>query len=242
MLQDSPSPVDIHRHNNQDFHFIGNGLLVPTTVTSVGLAGQTVGLKPAPAREDHKHQIDTASLDTRYSQTSHTHSAGDATTLDGIDSTGFALAGHTHAAPGRSGFALRRATNQSIANSSRVAISWDTEDEDSGGWIAVTSSTITVPSGGAGIMFLSVLVRWAGTGTFGGSSTNELTILFNGLEYHTSAVQNTTAYSDGSNVWSSHSAGPILASVGNTFQVYVEHDSGASRNILAWFRGYKLMD
>jgi hypothetical protein len=31
-----------------------------------------------------------------YAASAHTHAAGDATTLDGIDSTGFALVGHTH--------------------------------------------------------------------------------------------------------------------------------------------------
>lgn len=41
---------------------------------------------------------------------------------------------------------LRRAANQSIPNNTATSISWDTEDLDNGGYIAATSTTITIPT------------------------------------------------------------------------------------------------
>lgn len=45
-----------------------------------------------------------------------------------------------------SGVGLRRAATQSIANDSDVAVSWDTEVQDWGGWWS-SGTTVTVPAG-----------------------------------------------------------------------------------------------
>jgi hypothetical protein len=42
---------------------------------------------------------------------------------------------------------IRRAANQSIPNNASTTITWDTEDQDVGGFITVPSTTITIPSG-----------------------------------------------------------------------------------------------
>jgi len=47
----------------------------------------------------------------------------------------------------RVGCRLRRVANQSITNITGTSITWDTEDEDTDGFIAVPSTTITIPTG-----------------------------------------------------------------------------------------------
>lgn len=59
-------------------------------------------------------------------------------------------------AAGRTGVRLRRAANQSISSGSPTAISWDTEEFDSDGFIAVTSTTATVPTGLSGVYAITV--------------------------------------------------------------------------------------
>lgn len=64
----------------------------------------------------------------------------------------------------RRGCRLRRAS-QSIANATTVAINWDTEDQDTNGYITATSTTITIPTGLGGlyaITFNSVIAAVAG--------------------------------------------------------------------------------
>lgn len=58
----------------------------------------------------------------------------------------------------RHGVILRRAATQSIPDATTTAISWDTEDQDTDGFIAVTGTTVTVPTGLAGLYSISLLV------------------------------------------------------------------------------------
>jgi hypothetical protein len=51
----------------------------------------------------------------------------------------------------RIGASLRRVAVQSIADAAEADISWDTEDYDSDGFIAVTGTTLTVPAGLGGM-------------------------------------------------------------------------------------------
>jgi hypothetical protein len=66
--------------------------------------------------------------------------------------------------PVRVGCRARRAANQSINASSTTALSWDTEDQDTDGFIAVTSTTVTIPTGLGGEYGVSVFVVGATTG------------------------------------------------------------------------------
>lgn len=66
---------------------------------------------------------------------------------------------------GRTGTRLRRAANQSMTSGGFTAISWDTEDADADGFITVTSSTITIPTGLGGIYSLIARVDWGATPT-----------------------------------------------------------------------------
>lgn len=67
---------------------------------------------------------------------------------------------------GRTGVSVRRAANQSIADATTAAITFDTEDVDTDGFIAVSSTTITIPSGLGGLYVLG----WHITGESGGSN------------------------------------------------------------------------
>lgn len=63
---------------------------------------------------------------------------------------------------------LRRAANQSISNNTVTNISWDTEDADVDGFIAVTATDITIPSGMGGLYAFSIDANFSGvTGTLG---------------------------------------------------------------------------
>lgn len=75
----------------------------------------------------------------------------------------------------RVGCRLRRAANQSIpaGGGGPTLISWDTEDFDPYGFITVTSSTITVPTGLGGMY----VVTARDVGNFGGRSFLDLQVV-----------------------------------------------------------------
>jgi hypothetical protein len=62
---------------------------------------------------------------------------------------------------GRTGLVIRRAAAQSVNSGTLAPISWDTEDFDSDGFIAVTATTITVPAGLGGLYSISALAAFA---------------------------------------------------------------------------------
>lgn len=59
--------------------------------------------------------------------------------------------------PDRVGVTLRRAASQSIPDAAEASITWDTEDFDSHGFIAVPSTTITVPAGLGGVYVMTAI-------------------------------------------------------------------------------------
>ncbi len=68
--------------------------------------------------------------------------------------------------PTNMGAIVRRASAQtSLASGSSHQISWDTEDRDIGGWIAVTSTDLTVPSDGDGLYAITLEVVWDNAAT-----------------------------------------------------------------------------
>lgn len=62
---------------------------------------------------------------------------------------------------GRTGFTIRRAANQTITDNTVTAINFDTENTDSDGFIAVSSTTATVPSSLGGLYQLQLVVTWS---------------------------------------------------------------------------------
>lgn len=64
--------------------------------------------------------------------------------------------------PTNMGAIVRRAAQQTaIVTATPTNVSWDTEDRDIGGWIAVTATDLTVPTGGDGLYLITFSVDWA---------------------------------------------------------------------------------
>lgn len=116
------------------------------TVSAVADAA-AAGASAKLAREDHRHgreAFGTAAAQADYG----TAVNGTATTVSRSD--------HLHGTPPRRGCRLRRAANQSINSGAPTAISWDTEDQDTDGFIAVTATTVTVPTGLDGVYTITL--------------------------------------------------------------------------------------
>jgi hypothetical protein len=64
-------------------------------------------------------------------------------------------------AAGRTGTVLRRAATQSITTATDTKVSFDTEDTDTDGFIAVTATDITIPSGLDGLYAITGTIAWA---------------------------------------------------------------------------------
>jgi hypothetical protein len=60
---------------------------------------------------------------------------------------------------------LTRATTQSIANGTNSYVSWTVETNDTHGFIAVTSDTVTIPAGQGGVYSLSAFARYVANAT-----------------------------------------------------------------------------
>src|SRR6266540_3251002 len=113
------------------------------------------------------------------------------------------------------GCRLRRAANQSINNTTDTAISWDTEDLDTDGFITTPSTTITIPAGLDGRYAITVYAQPATVIT--GVPANLRTPIVSGtadLRYLATVVI------------------PLLA--GDSFQVHLFHTIGAATNHTAW--------
>lgn len=54
----------------------------------------------------------------------------------------------------------RDSTDQTVTTGTPTSISWDTEDRDIGGWIAVPGADLTVPSDGDGLYSITLEVQW----------------------------------------------------------------------------------
>lgn len=93
----------------------------------------------------------------------------------GTDRLGFATADTLRAEldaegnldlPTNMGAIVRRAAAQTaIVTATPTNISWDTEDRDIGGWIAVTATDLVVPTGGDGLYAVTLEVEWSNEAT-----------------------------------------------------------------------------
>jgi hypothetical protein len=133
--------------------------------------------------------------------------------------------------PGDVGCRLRRAANQSVNDSAATAISWDTEDVDTSGFITVTSSTITIPTGLGGL--------YAITFQAGGAVANLADLIID----PTSGVTGMpTDFLNPMDVARDRGVLavtiPLLAA--DTFNCQVFHTTGAPVNFTAWLPCYRI--
>jgi hypothetical protein len=132
----------------------------------------------------------------------------------------------------RTGCRLRRAATQSVANSTSVTISWDTEDEDTGAFITVTGTTVTIPTGLGGLYAI----------TFHAVGVTTTGRLVNWIE-PTSGIAGTPAQlravSSGADTFVTLGVTiPLLA--GDSFISRVFHTNGAAANFTAWQSCYRV--
>jgi hypothetical protein len=134
---------------------------------------------------------------------------------------------------GRTGCRLRRAAAQSIPDSSATSISWDTEDQDTDGFIAVTATTITIPSGLGGLYAITASIVPA-------SSVNNRMLVDLAL---TSAITGmSTPLRNEGNTPSTRGSGtwviPLLAA--DSFTVQIFHTHGSAKDFTAWLSCYRM--
>jgi hypothetical protein len=135
----------------------------------------------------------------------------------------------------RVGTRLRRiATNQSVNSGATTAISFDTEDEDTDGFIAVTSSTITIPSGLDGLYAISA--QAIGAANFNGRCFAQFAFA-NGsgtLPAGVPASYRNPYNSAGAENVLSCTVSPIPLAAGNTVIFQIFHTTGVAVNVTAF--------
>lgn len=143
------------------------------------------------------------------------NSTGTALTGDGSDTSPYVVSNV------RIGTRLRRVANQSIPNDTVTLVSWDTEDQDTDGFITVPSTTITIPGPLAGVYAIAVSISW-GIGAI--NARHFVDFLGTSL--------NVGARLNGSPVGENSVGGGFIAQcVAGTVQVQVYQNSGGSVNV-----------
>ena len=138
-------------------------------------------------------------------------------------------------APTYPGCRLRRAANQAITTGTLTSISWDTEDDDPNGFIAATSTTVTIPTGLGGLYAITCnpvsgaaltgrsLIRLVPTSAIAGMPGTLRVVI------PTTEVEAVLTL-----------AIPLLA--GDSFIVQVFHSNGVNVNFTAWLSCYRVAE
>jgi len=132
---------------------------------------------------------------------------------------------------GRTGCTIRKTGNTSVGNVSNATITWTAEDFDSDGFIAVSSSTVTIPTGCDGIYAVScsVLFDMATIGTIGVAISANLSGTIRG--YHGSVLAaNNTITSSGA-IRTSGTSAIIPMSAGDTLVFSCTQSTGGAQNL-----------
>jgi hypothetical protein len=133
----------------------------------------------------------------------------------------------------RVGCRVRRAANQSIATSTATAMSWDTEDEDTDGFIAVTSTTVTIPTGLGGIYAITADLIGTGITGSGAAVLFVPTTTVTGFPTDLITPLDTTRDRGALGI-----TVPLLA--GDSFVVQAFHATGAAVNFTGWLSCYRV--
>lgn len=138
------------------------------------------------------------------------------------------------AAAGRTGASVTRVATQSIGTASETAVSFDTEGTDTDGFIAVTATTLTIPSGLGGIYAVTGMVTWASSP--GANSAIR-------LEMAGSGSFNSVRSHCGTGTWAFSQQGvsstqPLAAA--STIILYAYQATGSSINITARLDAWRI--
>lgn len=135
-------------------------------------------------------------------------------------------------------FDFERSAVQSVTNTGAlVAISFDVENTDVGGWGTVTTATLTVPTGADGFYILQ------GAATFAADATGErrIAITLNGAGTLLPNGQGRTRVNAAGAGTTELSTGAALAlSAGDVLRLEVAHNGGAALDVTAGLGGVKV--
>lgn len=132
----------------------------------------------------------------------------------------------------RRGCRLRRAAVQSINTATTTSISWDTEDQDTDGYIAVTGTTVTVPAGLGGLYAITFAATGVTTtGRLFGNIAVTSALTGYPSEFRTVSAGVETLVSCAVTL-------PLLA--GDSFVSRIFHTNGAAANFTAWLAFYRV--
>lgn len=133
----------------------------------------------------------------------------------------------------RRGVRLRRVANQSVTASTLTSISWDTEDQDTDGFIAVTAATITIPTGLGGLYAIASRVTGLVTGT--NRTFSDLTITSSITGMPAQFRQDLDPQEDMNTL-----TAVIPLNAADTFTLDVFHSEAAAVNFTAWLVCYRV--
>jgi hypothetical protein len=197
------------------------------TVTAVDLVGRTATVRWADGATS------TAGVPWL---SSYAPVAGDTALVD-LTAGSPLLLGATRS--GRVGCTLRRAAAQSITSGTPNPILWDTEDEDTSGFIAVTSGTVTIPAGYDGVYTITCRVNHQAVEATFHSNRNYVDIAPTSTFTGTPASfrQKIDSVEDQAVV----TVGAIRLAAGDTFVSNIFQDTGAGQNLAAaWLTCYRI--
>jgi len=132
----------------------------------------------------------------------------------------------------RRGVRARRVAAQSVPNSGTTSISWDTEDDDTDGYITVSSTTVTIPAGLGGIYAVTF---------FADPATAPATRFICQIVATSTITGMPAAFRSegaGEDLLSVSAAIPLEA--GDTFLCQVFQTSGAAINFTGWLSCYRV--
>lgn len=134
------------------------------------------------------------------------------------------------------GCRIRRAAAQSVNNTTATSISWDTEDQDTDGFITVTSATVTIPSGLGGLYAITahMVCAISEAGGVRDFISIEVTSSITGMPVNFRNAGEAAA-EDMMDI-----SVTIPLNAGDSFVVQVFHSTGAAVNFTGWLACYRI--
>lgn len=136
----------------------------------------------------------------------------------------------------RRGCRVRRASAQSVNSGTATSLSWDTEDEDLGGFITVTSPTVTIPTGLDGIY--AIQAHAEGAITEAGGTRDFIDIVVTAAA--TGIPDNFRSAGEGAPEDRFDMGIVIPLAAGDSFVVQVFHQTGSAVNYTGWLSCYRI--
>jgi hypothetical protein len=135
------------------------------------------------------------------------------------------------ATAGRTGCTIRKTGNVSVNNGANVVVTWTAEDYDSDGFIAVSSSTVTIPAGLGGLyaVSFSVLFDMTSLATIGTGITATLSGTIRG--YHGSVLGGNNTVTSTGTIRTSGMSIVLPMAAADTLSFSAIHSYGSAINL-----------